>query len=67
MAKAYHVTDCNFCLTIATNKKTMEYPNLPPIMRSVPHNDNLPVKQPEEWGSDKTDEDTAKHQSGTNS
>lgn len=37
-------------------------------MKSVPHNDNLPVpKPPEKWNSDKTYKETAMHQPGTDS
>jgi len=46
-----HVTDCYFCLTSITgvttkSKHTVQYPNLPPAMRPVPHSAELPVPKP---------------------
>jgi len=46
-----HVSDCYFCLTsttgvIAKCKHTVQYPNLPSVMRSVPHSAELPVPKP---------------------
>jgi len=43
-----HVSDCYFCLTSSTvvtgkSKHTVQYPNLPPAMRPVPHIVELPV------------------------
>jgi hypothetical protein len=46
-----HVSDCCFCLTIITgesakSKHTVQYPNLPFVMRPVPHSAELPVSKP---------------------
>jgi len=46
-----HVSDCYFCLTSITgvtvkSKHTVQYPNLPSAMRSVPHSVELPVSKP---------------------
>jgi len=43
-----HVSDCYFCLTSITgvrvkSKHTAQYPNLPSVMRPVPHSAELPV------------------------
>ncbi|UYV78677.1 hypothetical protein LAZ67_16002346 [Cordylochernes scorpioides] len=48
-----HSSDCYFCLTKTTgitskSRQTVEYPDLPSAMRSVPHIDILPVPQPPE-------------------
>ncbi|UYV78673.1 hypothetical protein LAZ67_16002341 [Cordylochernes scorpioides] len=48
-----HSSDCYFCLTKTTgitskSRHTVEYPDLPSAMRSVPHIDILPVPQPPE-------------------
>ena len=46
-----HVSDCYFCLTSVTgitaeSNHTVQYPNLPSAMRSVPHSAELPVPKP---------------------
>jgi len=46
-----HVSDCYFCLASVTgvtakSKHTVQYPNLPSVMRSVPHSAELPVPKP---------------------
>ena len=46
-----HVSDCYFCLTSITgvaakSKHTVQYPDLPPVMRPVPHSAELPVPKP---------------------
>jgi len=46
-----HVSYCYFCLTSITgvtakSKHTVQYPNLPSAMRSVPHSAELPVPKP---------------------
>jgi galactose-1-phosphate uridylyltransferase len=46
-----HSSDCYFCSTDITrisyrSKNMVIYPNLPPSMRLVPHNDKLPVSKP---------------------
>ena len=46
-----HVSDCYFCLTSITgvtakSKHTVQYPNLPSVMRPVPHSAELPVQKP---------------------
>jgi len=46
-----HVKDCYFCLTSITgvtakSKHTVQYTNLPSVMRPVPHSAELPVPDP---------------------
>jgi len=46
-----HASDCYFCLTSITgvtakSKNTVQYPNLPPATRPVPHITELPVPNP---------------------
>jgi len=46
-----HVSDCYFCLTSITgvtakSKHTVQFPNLPSVMRLVPHSVDLPVPKP---------------------
>jgi len=46
-----HVSDCYFCLTSITgitakSKHTVQYPNLPSVMRPVPHSAELPMPKP---------------------
>ena len=46
-----HVSDCYFCLTSTTDvtaksKHTVQFPNLPYVMRPVPHCADLPVPKP---------------------
>ena len=46
-----NVSDCYFCLTSITGvtaklKHTIQYPNLPSVMRPVPHSAELPVSKP---------------------
>jgi len=40
-----HASDCYFCLTGVTvkSKHTVQYPDLPSVMRLVPHSAELPV------------------------
>ena len=46
-----HVSDCYFCLTSITgvtakSKHTVQYPNLPSVMRPEPQRAELPVPKP---------------------
>jgi hypothetical protein len=46
-----HVSDCYFCLTsitglTVTSNHTVQYPDLPSVMRPVPHSAGLPVPKP---------------------
>ncbi|XP_076307323.1 uncharacterized protein LOC143223336 isoform X2 [Tachypleus tridentatus] len=67
-----HVTDCYIYLTnvsgfTAKNKKSIEYPNLPSVMRPVLYDDSLSIpKPPEEWTLDEPDEETAMQGTGSN-
>ena len=46
-----HASDCHFCLTSITgvtakSKHTVQYPNLPSVIRPVAHSAELPVSKP---------------------
>ena len=50
-----HVNDCYFCLTPSIKKEfnwkkksVIEYPNVLPAIRPVPHSDELPIPEPRE-------------------
>ncbi|KAK4881289.1 hypothetical protein RN001_004608 [Aquatica leii] len=46
-----HLTDCYFCMTSTVgfsskSKHTIQYPNIPSVLRPVHHNDTLPIPEP---------------------
>ncbi|GBN10990.1 hypothetical protein AVEN_13653-1 [Araneus ventricosus] len=46
-----HLTDCYFCMTSAVgfnrkSKHTIQYPNIPSVIRPVLHNESLPIPVP---------------------
>ncbi len=47
-----HFTDCYFCMTstvkfFSKSRQKIQYPNIPSVVRPVPHNESLPISVPQ--------------------